>query len=139
VSKVAVEPKDTTPNAKCPSASKTGAQNPEIPGSKTLTTRPKPCARVSVFIACTCAAVEGRSLRPSLRAKANSASIMGWALSAAPPWAMKAAKHRPVAEDNKGITSPRRKLTGMASGASCQCTKVGPRLPQTASAKVWPV
>ena len=26
---------------------------------------------------------------------------------------MKAAKHRPVAEDNSGITSPKRKLTGM--------------------------
>ena len=64
---------------------------------------------------------------------------MGPVLSAAPPWLLNAAKQRPVADDSSGITSPRRKLTGMASGVSCQCTRVGPRLPQTARAMVWPV
>ena len=50
-----------------------------------------------------------------------------------------AAKQRPVAELSKGITSPSRRLTLTARGDSSQCTIVGPWLPQTASASVWPI
>lgn len=52
---------------------------------------------------------------------------------------MWAAKQRPVAEDSSGITSPRRRLAVTAWDDSSQCTMVGPRLPHTARARVWPM
>ena len=44
-----------------------------------------------------------------------------------------------MADDSSGITSPRRRFTVTACGDSSQCTMVGPWLPQTASASVWPI
>ena len=123
------------PSTMWPSQSNTGAQKPHTPGSSVSTTRARPRWRTSFRIFSSSGAVRGRSARFCWRARAISSASSGAIASLD----ICAAKQRPVADDSSGMTSPRRRLTLTVCGDSSQCTIVGPRLPHTASASVWPI
>ena len=118
-----------------PSKSNTGAQKPHTPGSRVSTTLDRPRRRTSCSSFSSSGVVRGRSARACWRARSSSSCSSGAMASLETC----AAKQRPVALESKGITSPSRRFTVTACGDSSQCTMVGPRLPQTASAKVWPI